>query len=190
MVISASAQDKGKDFLDSIQKKYKSTNDISADFKQSLDEKNSISGKIFYSRGNKLRLEIKNSTIISDGTVIWNYNKSQKKVVINNVSGSESSFFSIDQLIYEYPSKSNVTQESDGKTNFLVLVPHNPGELNFKKARIWVNNDYLIVRISIEILSGSLLNLQFSNYVLNQNLPASRFTFSPPEGISIIDLRK
>jgi outer membrane lipoprotein carrier protein len=190
LVISVSAQDKGKDYLDNIQKKYRSINDISADFKQSINEKASLTGKIYYSKGNKLRLELKNSTIISDGTVIWNYNKSQKKVVINNASGSNPSFFSIDQLIYDYPSKSSVTLETEEKTNFLVLVPHNQSELNFKKARIWVNNDFLILRISIENLSGSFINLQFSNYNLNQNLPASRFSFSPPEGINIIDLRK
>ncbi|MDR3609184.1 MAG: outer membrane lipoprotein carrier protein LolA [Ignavibacteriaceae bacterium] len=187
-IFSAAAQDKGKDFLENVQKKYKSTNDISADFKQSISEKVVQTGKIFYSNGNKLRLELKNSTIISDGAMIWNYNRSQKKVIINNVSNSDPSFFSIDQLLYDYPSKSNITSENEN--NNILLIPHKESELNFKKARIWVNNDFLIMRISIENLSGSIINLLFSNYKLNQNLPASKFTFSPPEGTNIIDLRK
>ena len=105
------AQDKGKDLLDSVQKKYKSINDLSADFKQSLGGKASINGKIYYSKGNKFRLELKNSTIISDGTVLWNYNKGQKKVVINNASASDPSFFTIENFLYDYPSKSSVTME-------------------------------------------------------------------------------
>ena len=190
LFISLSAQDKGNDLLGSIQKKYKSLTDLSADFKQSTNEKTSLKGKIFYSKENKLRLELKNSTIISDGTLLWNYNKGQKKVVINNASESDPSSFSINKFLYDYPSKSNVTLEKEDNRNVLVLVPQKESSLNFKKAKIWVNQDYMIIRISVENLSGTNMNLQFSNYMLNQNLPESMFTFSPPEGTNIIDLRK
>lgn len=189
-VVSVSAQDKGKDFLDAVQKKYKSLNDLSADFKQSTNGKASINGKIFFSKGNKLRLELKNSTIISDGTILWNYNKGQKKVVINNASGSGPSSFTIDKFLYDYPSKSDVTLEKEDNLDVLVLVPQKDNNMNFKKTKIWVNQDYLILEVSIENLSGTITNIQFSNYKLNQNLPESRFTFSPPEGTNVIDLRK
>ena len=184
------AQDKGKDFLDSVQKKYKSINDLSADFKQSTNGNASINGKIFFSKGNKLRVELKNSTIISDGTILWNYNKGQKKVVINNASGSGPSSFTIDKFLYDYPSKSGITLEKEDNRDVLVLVPQKDNNMNFKKTKIWINQDYLILEVSIENLSGTITNLQFSNYKLNQNLPESRFTFSPPEGTNVIDLRK
>ena len=189
-VVSVSAQDKGKDILDAVQKKYKSINDLSADFKQSTNGKASLNGKIFFSKGNKLRLELKNSTIISDGTVLWNYNKGQKKVVINNASGSELSSFSIDKLLYDYPSKSTVTLEKENNHDVLLLVPQKDNDMNFKKTRIRVNQDNLIIEVSIENLSGAITNLQFSNYKLNQNLLESKFIFSPPEGTNVIDLRK
>jgi len=189
-VVSVSAQDKGKDILDAVQKKYKSINDLSADFKQSTNGKASLNGKIFFSKGNKLRLELENSTIISDGTVIWNYNKGQKKVVINNASGSELSSFSIDKFLYDYPSKSTVTLEKENNHNVLLLVPQKDNDRNFKKTRIRVNQDNLIIEVSIENLSGAITNLQFSNYKLNQNLLESKFIFSPPEGTNVIDLRK
>jgi chaperone LolA len=189
-VVSVSAQDKGKDILDAVQKKYKSINDLSADFKQSTNGKASLNGKIFFSKGNKLRLELKNSTIISDGTVLWNYNKGQKKVVINNASGSELSSFSIDKFLYDYPSKSTVTLEKENNHNVLLLVPQKDNDMNFKKTRIRVSQDNLIIEVSIENLSGAITNLQFSNYKLNQNLLESKFIFSPPEGTNVIDLRK
>jgi outer membrane lipoprotein-sorting protein len=189
-VVSVSAQDKGKDILDAVQKKYKSINDLSADFKQSTNGKASLNGKIFFSKGNKLRLELKNLTIISDGTVFWNYNKGQKKVVINNASGSELSSFSIDKFLYDYPSKSTVTLEKENNHDVLLLVPQKDNDMNFKKTRIRVNQDNLIIEVSIENLSGAITNLQFSNYKLNQNLLESKFIFSPPEGTNVIDLRK
>jgi outer membrane lipoprotein carrier protein len=190
LAVSVSAQNKGRDFLETVQKKYKSIDDLSADFKQSLNGKASLNGKIFISKGNKLRLELKNSTIISDGTILWNYNKPQKKVVINNASGSDPSSFTIDKFLYDYPSKSDVTLEKEDNHDVLLLVPQKDNNMNFKKTKIWVNQDYLILRVSIENLSGTITNLQFSNYKLNQNLPESKFTFSPPEGTNVIDLRK
>ena len=190
LAFSVSAQDKGKELLETVQKKYKSLNDLSADFKQSLNGKTNLNGKIFISKGNKLRLELKNSTIISDGTILWNYNKGQKKVVINNVSVSDPSSFSIDKFLYDYPSKSSVTLEKEDNHDVLLLVPQEDNNMNFKKTRIWVNQDYMIMHVSIENLSGSITILQFSNYKLNQDLPESKFTFSPPEGTNVIDLRK
>src|ERR1035437_7638490 len=190
LAISVSAQDKSKEFLDAVQKKYKSINDLSADFKQSTNGKENLKGKIFYSKGNKLRMELKNSTIISDGTVLWNYNKGQKKVVINNASGSDPSSISIDKFLYDYPSKSTVTLEKEDNHDVLVLVPQTDNNMNFKKTKIRVNQDNLIIEVSIENLSGAITNLQFSNYKLNQNFPESKFIFSSPEGTNVIDLRK
>jgi chaperone LolA len=184
------AQGKHKDILDAVQKKYKSVNDLSAGFKQSMNDKPSLNGKIYYSKGNKLRLELKNSTIISDGTVTWNYNKPQKKVVINNTSATDPSSFSIDKFLYDYPSKSTVTFENEDFHNVIVLEPRKGSNLNFKKVRIIVDQDYLITRVSIENIPSGITNLQFSNYKLNQNLSDTTFTFSPPVGANIIDLRK
>jgi outer membrane lipoprotein carrier protein len=190
LAFSVLAQDKGKDLLDAVQKKYKSINDLNADFKQSTNGKTTVNGKIFISKGNKIRLELKNSTIISDGTVLWNYNKGQKKVVINNASVSDPSSFSIDKFLYDYPSKSVVTLEKEDDHDVLVLIPQKDSNMNFNKTKIRVNRDYLIIEVSIENLPGTMTNLQFSNYKLNQNLPESRFIFSPPEGTNVIDLRK
>jgi len=190
LVVSVSAQNKNKDILAAVQDKYKSINNLSAGLKQSLNEQNSFNGKIYYAKGNKLKLELKNSTIISNGIVLWNYNKSQKKVVINNFSGSDPSFFEIDNFLYGYPSKSIVTFENENNNNVIVLVPRKENKLNFKKAKIMLNQEFLIIQLSIENLSGTVTTFQFSNYKLNQNLPESVFSFSPPEGANIIDLRK
>ena len=190
LAFSVLAQDNAEGLLNSVQKKYKSINNISADFKQSLNGKGGITGKLYYSKGNKFRLELKNSTIISDGTTLWNYNKGQKKVVINNTSSSDPSSFTIENFLFDYPSKSNVTLEKENNRNILVLVPREEKKMNFKQTKIWVNSDYLITQVNIENLSGTITNFQLSNYKLNQNLPDSIFSFSPPEGINVIDLRK
>jgi outer membrane lipoprotein carrier protein len=189
-VVFLSAQDNGNNLLESIQKKYKSINDLTADFSQILNGKANVTGKFQFARGNKLRLELKNSTIMSDGTTLWNYNKNQKKVVISKVSSTDPVYFSIDKFLYEYPSKSNVSSEKENNQDVLVLVPKKGTNLDFKKARIFVNRDNLVSKITIENLSGTTMDFHLSDFKLNQNLPDSKFSFSPPEGTNIIDLRK
>jgi chaperone LolA len=190
LVNSLNAQDNGKELLSTVQKKYKSINDLTADFRQSINSKSNVTGKIQYSRGNKLRLELKNLIIISDGSNLWNYNKSQKKVVISRVSPDDPSFFSPDKFISGYPSKSDVTTEKEEGYDLLVLVPRKESNLDFKKVKIWLDHEYLMTRILVENLSGAIMDFQLSNYKLNQNLPDTKFTFIPPEGTNIIDLRK
>jgi outer membrane lipoprotein-sorting protein len=127
---------------------------------------------------------------MSDGTTLWNYNKNQKKVVISKVSSTDPVYFSIDKFLYEYPSKSNVSSEKENNQDVLVLVPKKGTNLDFKKARIFVNRDNLVSKITIENLSGTTMDFHLSDFKLNQNLPDSKFSFSPPEGTNIIDLRK
>jgi outer membrane lipoprotein-sorting protein len=189
LAFSVLAQDKGKDFLDAVQKKYMSINNFSADLKNTYD-KTIVVGKVYYAKGNKFKLEFKNSNVFSDGKTIWNYNKSQKKVVIDNVSNSEPSYFSITQFLYDYPSKSSISLDKEDNHNILVLIPLKDSNLNFKKAKIWVKEDSLIERVLVENVSGGSVTLQFSNYKLNQNLPGTMFIFSLPEGTNVIDLRK
>jgi outer membrane lipoprotein-sorting protein len=189
LAVSVSAQDKGRDLLGAVQKKYNSLHDFSAGFKQVLNDKTSLAGKVYYAKGNKYKMELINSTIISDGITIWNYNKKQKKVVINNASESEQNF-SIDNILNDYPSKSAVTLEKEDNLDVLVLIPLKDKYLNFKKASITIKPDFLIERVLIENVSAGNSVLRFSDYKLDQNLSDSMFSFSPPEGTTVIDLRK
>ena len=70
--------------LKSLQNKFDSISDLSADVNQKSNGKSSLSGKLFFKKENKLRMEFGNQTIIADGTTSWNYNKKDKKVIISN----------------------------------------------------------------------------------------------------------
>lgn len=190
IAVSLFAKSDGKEQLSAIQNKYKSVNDFSVNFQQSVNNKAGASGKLMYARGNKVRVELKNMTIISDGKSLWNYNAGKKQVVINNADGENQSFFTVDNFINQYPSKCNVSSEDDNGKSVLVLTPNKNSGLDFKKARIWAGQDNLITRISVENQTGTLMNIELSGYDLNKNIPDSKFSFSPPEGIKVIDLRK
>lgn len=92
-------------------------------------------------------------------------------------------------LIFDYPSKCAVTLVKSGTNSILVLIPGSTSELNFKEAKLWLNNDNLISKVVVDEMNDNSIEIDFSEYKLNIQIPNSKFTFSPPEGCKVIDLR-
>lgn len=172
--------------LKNIQAKYSSINNFSAEVKNQGNSE--LRGKIYYSRGNKYRIEFKNSAIISDGAAYWNYNKKDNKVVIDSTSRGNN-IFTIDYLLNEFPSRCTLSSSKEGKYSTLILTPKQGSEIDFNSAKLWISSDNLIERISIDAPNADNLDYTFSDYKLNQNLSASLFTFEVPKGCRIIDIR-
>ena len=182
------AQVDAEALLKSIQDKFDSINDLSAEISQLVNGKVNLEGKAFFKKENKLRLEFQNFIIVSDGKTSWNYNKKQNKVIITNYDEEGNKIFSIQQMIYEYPNECELsTFESEGE-RVLQLIPEN-NSLNFKSVKLFITNDNLISKILIDNPPTGLIQFNLSNYKINKNLPDSLFSFSPPEGSQVLDLR-
>jgi chaperone LolA len=182
------AQGSAEQLVKSLQNKFNSISDLSADFRQISNGKVTLSGKFFYGKGNKLRLELKNLTIVSDGKTSWSYNKNAKKVIISNYDLDDPSIISLGNIINDYPSHCTVTENKNGETNVLNLTPVKQG-LSFKSAKIYISRDNLIQKMDLIDQNNINIQIEFSNYQLNNKFSTSTFTFTPPKGSKIIDLR-
>jgi outer membrane lipoprotein-sorting protein len=171
-----------------LQSKFKSLEDFSADFKQSTNAKSGLSGKIFYKKDKRFRMEIKNMVILTDGITSWNYNQRDNKVIISDYNEDDQTILSLDKLIFDYPSKCNVSESNEANEAVVNLIPNN-SSLNFTSAKIWLNDNSLIKEILIVDTNNAQILVEFTNYKLNQKIPANKFVFSVPEGCKIIDLR-
>ena len=182
------AQSDAEILLKSIQDKFDSINDLSAEITQSVNGKVNLKGKVFYKKENNLRFEFKNSLIVSDGETSWNYNKKQNKVIITNYDTEGNKIFSVRQIIYEYPEECKLsTYESQGE-KVIQLVPEN-NSLSFNSVKLFTTNDNLISKVLIDDPASGLIQVDLSNYQINKNLSDSLFSFSPPEGSQVLDLR-
>jgi len=182
------AQNDAEALLKSIQDKFDSINDLSANITQSVNGKVNLKGKVFYKKENNLRFEFKNSLIVSNGETSWNYNKKQNKVIITSYDTEGNKIFSIRQMIYEYPKECELsTYESEGE-NVLQLVPEN-NSLSFSSVKLFIKNDNLISKVLIDDPASGSIQVDLSDYQINKNLPDSMFSFSPPEGSQVLDLR-
>jgi len=187
--ITIYSQNDPKELLESVRSKFNSFEDMGADFKQSSNNKVNLKGRVNYAKGNKFRVDLQNSIIISDGKTVWNYNKAKNQVIINN-SDSGASFLSINNFLYYYPSKCSLSISREEGKNVLLLTPVKESGLDFSKASIFVNKDNLISKVIIETVSGKPTIFELSEYSINKNIPDSKFTFTPKEGTKVIDFRK
>lgn len=176
----------GDDLLRTVQNKYKSIQDLTADVKMSGNS--SFSGKISYKHDNMFRVELPNATIISNGSTMWNFNKKDNKVIINEVDETNPSAFSMDTFLDEYPGRTNAAIEKNNGKNVLILTPKKNEQLNFNRVAITLTNENLVEKISLEKPSGTT-TITLSNYKVNQNLDDAKFNFIPPKGSSVVDLR-
>ena len=184
------------DILTKVQNKFNAINNFSASFIQTYNKTPGqtgvkVTGKFFYKKKNKFNVELSAVNIISDGVTVWNYNKSLNRVVISNLEKDPTSF-SLEKFIFDYPPQcvTKLIKDESFKNgdDLLELVPKN-NNLQFKKARILVSYDGMISKLEITDYIDVQYVFQFNDIKFNQELPSTKFTYSSPKGIQIIDLR-
>ncbi len=170
-----------------LQAKFETIKYLQADFSQSSNEGKTISGKFYFSKKNSYRIELGNNIIISDGKSIWNEDTKRKKVVISNID-EDPLAFSLAEYIYDYPAKCVVTEEKVSNGSLLILDA-NKADLNFKTAKLWINDIYLITKISVIDFGGNEFILNFNNIVVDRVINSDFFTYKIDNDNKIIDLR-
>ena len=188
LVNAGFAQDNSQQIIKEAQEKYDGINDLTADFNQSASGKNSTSGKFFFKKDQKLRIEFKNLTVITDGSTTWNFNKKENKVIISAYDDTDPFALSLNKLVYEYPANCNIKDISKDGQKILYLTPKN-SSISFKSITIWIDNDNLISKVELEEPTAGKIEVQFSGYKINTKLSDSKFSFNAPEGSTVIDIR-
>jgi outer membrane lipoprotein-sorting protein len=173
--------------VEKLQEKFESINYLQADFNQSAGSQNSLSGKFYFKKENNYRIDLSSNTIISDGFSIWNIDKKRNKVIISNLD-EDPLAFSLSDYIYNYPAKCEVTEEATSDGFILTLSGINT-DLNFKTAKLSVNQDYLIEKISVTDFGENTFILKFSNIKINDTFNNSLFIYKDDGDAKIIDLR-
>lgn len=179
-----------------IQGKFNSIGNFTAEFHQTFfSSENSgngkVSGTFSYKKNNKFIVELKNRTIISDGSTIWNFDKKYNRVIISYAQDDPTTF-SLEKFIFDYPPLCRakiLKDDSDKSGSDIIELTPKDNDLQFKIVRIWRDDENLISKMEMVDLADMKYSFSFSNVKINQELPDSKFTFTPVKGTKIIDLR-
>lgn len=179
--------------ISAIQTKFLTVNDLQADFTQKINYSNSdntvkLSGKFYFKKENKLRIEVQDREIISDGINIWNYDESNDKLIIS-LYEDEYTTFSLPTIINVYPDLCDKQMDRNERGEVSIKFIPNEDQLNFKTAVISVTSDYNIDKIEITDYNEMKFTFELESIETNSNLSDQLFIFKPAEGVEIIDLR-
>jgi len=158
------------------------------------DAKNSLT---FSNTVSKFRIESPDDLIISDGATIWHLSKKKKEVVIDKISTKGSSLATAEELLKFSTNYSSVLSHKKNVYE-LSLAP----SANISKLMESIGGISLLIftfteshyKIDIKKISAktSNKNYQVSNIKIKSlaKLDNKLFTFDPPKGVKVIDLRE
>lgn len=190
----ALAQD-AQEIIKNVQAKYDNIKDAQATYNHSIKyssgSSQSSSGTIYIQKEDKYRIESKNEIIVTDGVTSWSYYKKKKQVVIDNYK-SDGNTFSPNKFLFKYPENFYSDLEgseviSGNDCYILKLSPRKKGAV--KSAKIWVDKEQNLIRRIYINSSESSSTYTLKKITLDAGISSSKFSFSPPEGVEVIDLR-
>jgi chaperone LolA len=184
-----------QEVIQNVQSKYKDITDATASFTQTIkfnkSKAQTSSGTLYIKKETKYRIETGTQTIVTDGGTSWSYTPGKKQVVIDNYKETGNSF-SPNKYLFQYPENfySDLTgsDKISGKDVYVLsLKPRESGYV--KSAKLWVGKEDWMIKKIVIVTDESTSTYTVKNIQTNTGLSNSKFTFSPPEGTEIIDMR-
>ncbi len=194
----AVADEPASEILDRVREEYDKIDDAEISFTQDvtfartkLDQKSS--GKLFLRKGNQYRLEFNDRTIVTDGKSVWSYSRATNQVIIDLFKMDERTL-TPEKILTGAPADFSATvlehETADGsKQVVLKMTPTNDNQ-SVTSLKLWVDeSSWLIRKVEVMEFSGKKTTYTISELKSNIGLDAATFSFVPPQGAEIVDLR-
>ena len=184
-----------QDIIQNVQSQYKDISDAKASFTQTVKfgkgKAQTSSGTLYIKKEKKYRIETGSQTIVTDGSTSWSYNAGKKQVVIDYYKETGNSF-SPNKYLFQYPenfySDLAGTEKMGGSDVYVLsLKPRESGYV--RSAKLWVGKDDWIIKKIYIVTDESTSTYTVKNVQLNVGLGDGKFSFSPPAGVEVIDMR-
>ncbi|MDQ7041769.1 MAG: outer membrane lipoprotein carrier protein LolA [Rhodothermus sp.] len=194
----AQAQDTAHQLMEQLRTRYQQIEALQASFVQLLQapyakQPDTLQGRIWL-QGDRYRIETPQQTIVTDGHTIWVYLHDTRQVLINDYVPDETAF-SLNEFLLHYRKRYEVSggqtiQQADATYYRLHLQPLRP-DVPFQEVVLWVRTqDLLVTRVEVRDVNDTRMTFVLSNLVVNPTLSADMFTFHPPAGAEVVDLRQ
>lgn len=192
-------ENQAKEVVAAIQQKYRSINSIEAAFAQrnyiaSLDQSREFRGTLFLKRPNLFAMEVEfpnRQQQILDGEFFWNYTSATNQAVKSRLAPD----FAEHPLVNLLTTMENLEKDftvalgdrEDSPDYSLTLGPR-AEDPEFQEVILAVSKQGLEVKEIIVLYeSGDSTQLILSQLRENPAISPSRFTFTPPEGVEIVE---
>ena len=186
-----------EDLINRIRARYDTVELLRADFTQQttspFGEKMPVNQGTLILEGDNYRVETEVQTFVTDGETTWVYDTYQNQVIVNNFVKDEASF-TISDFLDNFHTDYEILETS---TSYINGTKHHRIRLNaispssfFKEVTINMrDSDNIITRLNVLDVNDASLDFNLDGIELNPAIEGDPFSFIPPDGAEIIDLR-
>ncbi len=181
-----------------MQNRFEMIDDVRADFTQRVvlgyaNIEQTFTGTILFRKPRQYRLTSEHQTLVTDGTTVWAYVPANGQVIIDSYKEQRNSV-SPEQFLLTLPDAYYATvlsRETASNGNLLQLKLTPKDDRSFiRNVRLWMLESSMEVRrIVIVDQNETETTYTITSVRLNTNIDGSLFTFTPPEGTEVVDLR-
>ncbi len=201
LVTNAQTDQKAKEILNAMSKKYRSYDVVKTDFTFTLDNaeakvKETQQGTLYVkANANKYKVIMTNQDLISDGKSQWTYLKNDKEVQINHVDNSgdainPAKIFTVYEKGFKYIY---VGEKKIGPKTFQIIdLSPVDAKKAFFKIRLTIDKAAKqIANVLIFDKNGNKYTYNVKTFVPNVKVPETTFAFDAKKypGIEVVDLR-
>jgi outer membrane lipoprotein carrier protein len=190
--------DSAKDVIEKVQKKYNEVRDATLTYSQrvrfSLSKAEYTSEGILYmKKENRYRIETEERTFVTDGSTVWSYSPENKQVLIDTYKEDPRSF-SPEKFLLNVPKDFYAAilgrEKFQGQSVVVLKLTPKEDEGAMKSLKLWVSEgDWVVRKAEILDLSNNVTTYSVTSIRLNTALSDTTFSFVPPAGVEVVDLR-
>lgn len=197
-IFSASAAD-SDGIIKKIQKSFEKHKNLQADYTVEYINDGAADtyieiGHLVWAGENRFRTDTPEQTIVCDGTTLWMFSAGNGQVIVRNVADGMNDLITPQKLLYEYPAYYEVQKvesvELMGKSCFLLTMKPISDTDPTKSLQVWVDkSNYVTLKFKLVDLADNQTVFTLTNVKFDSDLPDDIFTYDPPKGVEIIDVR-
>lgn len=178
-----------KEVLDKLSAKAKGYKSITADFTSTLlnpktNQSTTQNGSIKI-KGSKYYVNMGDYHIWCDGKTVWNYNKKDNSVTIDNLADVKdggfdpSEMFTIWEKDFKHEMK-NSNATVDGVSCYqIALNPNNPKDKSYHTITMYVDKAKMeVVKVEVKTRENATITYKIKNFKTTSDLPDTDFTFN------------
>ncbi len=187
-----------------VQQRYEAVQDLSARFEQTTrvaslhgsghDAPTESSGEVVFEKPGKMRWSYEKpnpSLVVSDGEVAWVYDPATHEAQRMRAGETLLTGGAMQFLLGRGDLRQSFTvhaRSCEGTSIVLDLTPKEPA--TYEKLEIVVDRESgEVEETTVSDLVGNVTHVAFHNVRTNRGIPESRFHFTPPEGVRVIELQ-
>ena len=174
---------------------YNDSKTITTDLEQSIfwtvrEKTTRKKGTLIIAPGNRFNVNLSDETLVSDGTIYWQYSKKNNQVVIRNITDLDISSLPATILSRFLNDYTFTEKEQKGKTTILEWIADNSKKSAHQNVSLMVSTKTGIVQsLSFSDENGNIHTYRFKHTVFNRSVPEKTFTFKVPADANIVDNR-